>query len=552
MNTSRILNIILAGCLLVMAVMYQRQKSATAAADNTAEMAEQPLKSLFDTTSIAGVEMRNRFIRASVGDVSADNKVNDEMIERYVALAKGGVGTILTGFTLVDGAERGAGIMGMYDDSMIAGNRQLADSVHANGANILMQLVYLGSNYQSKEPRTTPVLSASSMTNPSTGVTSQAMTKEEIKAVVKKFAEAAVRAKKAGFDGVEIHGCHGYLLNQFASPNQNKRTDEYGGSVENRYRLTIEVYEAIREAVGDDFPVWIKLMSQDGQENGVTNEDCMYLVEQLATRGIDAFEVSGNFWDFKGNKAYFEPFAAKVAKATSIPTIVTGGNRDFEEMTRMINETEIGYVGMARPLIEDPELINQLRDENVKTSDKSAQKQLTDNPKSREMKALNPSEIPGNSIDLFGRQWALVTAGTPEFFNMMTISWGEIGQLWGMPVATCFVRPSRHTHQFIEKTKRYTLTFFPQEYRRILGVLGSKSGRDMDKMRDSGLTPVILPTGDIGYAEASLTIVCEVVYASQFSADGFIDRQIIPDNYREGIQDLHTQYIGKIVAAYIK
>ena len=166
------------------------------------------------------------------------------------------------------------------------------------------------------------------------------------------------------------------------------------------------------------------------------------------------------------------------------------------------------------------------------------------------MRKIDPSEITDNAIDLIGRQWMLVTSGDIKSFNMMTASWGMIGVMWNLPVATCVIRPSRYTHQWVERTMRYTLTFFDSRYKKILGELGTKSGRDMDKMHDSGLTPIALPSGDISYAEARLTLVCEVVYRKQYSEDGFIDKSLLPKWYPEGLDNLHTMYIGHIVEAY--
>lgn len=315
-------------------------------------------KSLFDTTKICGMTLKNRFFRASVGDHSPDGSVNDRMLQRYCRLAEGGVGTIMTGYTLVDSCEKDMGIMGIYDDSFIAGNRRLTDSVHNRGANIVMQLVSVGSNFHSRV-RPEKIMSASAVTNRNTGITPQEMTIEDIHDVTSKFATAAARAKAAGFDGVEIHGCHGYLLNQFLSPYYNRRTDQYGGSRENRSRIVIEIYEAIRETVGNEYPLFIKVQSEDGYEGGVGHDDCLYLCKELAKRGINAIEVSGNFQDYNQDNAYFESIADRIAHETGVPVIVTGGNRNFETMQAMIDSTAIDYVGMARPLIKDPDLINE-------------------------------------------------------------------------------------------------------------------------------------------------------------------------------------------------
>lgn len=333
-----------------------KQKGETSTEPSTAAA---PPKTLFDETSIGPMQMKNRFVRASVSDPTPNGKVTDELLNLYESLAKGGVGTILTGYTVVGRNEKNMNILAMYDDTFIEGGRRLTDLVHSHGSNILMQLVSVGSGYLSRTAPDGELMGASAVKNLHTGITPKEMTEEDIRNTINEFAAAALRAKQAGFDGVEIHACHGYLLHQFATPYYNRRTDNYGGSRENRYRLTIEVYEAIRRAVGEDFPVWIKVQSEDHFEQGVTHEDCLYLCRELAKRRIDAIEVSGPFTKYKMNTAYFKVMADKIARETSVPVIVTGGNRIYEEMEKMINETAIDYVGMARPLMTQPDLINQ-------------------------------------------------------------------------------------------------------------------------------------------------------------------------------------------------
>ncbi|MCC8096758.1 MAG: NADH:flavin oxidoreductase [Tannerellaceae bacterium] len=334
MNTSRVLNLVLAVCLVVVLVTKQKGNVImdTWYTDNLA--IEQKEKTLFDETYIGRMKLKNRFVRASVGDHTEDGKVTDKIIDRYVALAAGGVGTILTGYTLVDEAEKETNILAMYNDEFIDGGRQLVEAAHRNGSNILMQLVSLGSSIYPKSDTHPVVLGVSPVKNLQSGIVPKEMTVEDIHRIQSQFADAAVRAQKAGFDGIEIHACHGYLLHQFAAPYYNRRTDHYGGNRENRYRMTIETYEAIRQAVGKDFQVWIKIQSQDGFEEGVTHEDCLYICEELAKRGMDAIEISGNFMDFRGNTTFFRDIAAQVAERISVPVIVTGGNREYEEMEK--------------------------------------------------------------------------------------------------------------------------------------------------------------------------------------------------------------------------
>ncbi|MGL5272599.1 MAG: NADH:flavin oxidoreductase [Phocaeicola sp.] len=355
MNTSKILNFVLALCLVAVTVkLYMKESIASPLVVN-----ESHNKTLLDTTKIGNLKLKNRFVRASVSDKSKQGVLDKEVsFPIYEALAKGGVGTILTGYTMVDESEKGMNIFGMYDDNFIADYAELTKLVHDNGSNILMQLVYVGSSYSAPNP-SHRIMGASAVKNLNSGITPQEMSVNDIHAMIGKFVDAAVRAKKAGFDGIEMHACHGYLLHQFATSYYNRRNDEYGGSVENRNRFTIEVYEAIRKAVGYDFQVWIKVQSQDGFEGGVTNEECLYLCKELAKRGIDAIEISGNFRNQRGSGAYFKEFGDRLSKEITTPIIVTGGNREFAEMEKMINETNIGYLGLARPLIENPNMINE-------------------------------------------------------------------------------------------------------------------------------------------------------------------------------------------------
>ncbi|MGL5682805.1 MAG: NADH:flavin oxidoreductase [Marinifilaceae bacterium] len=360
MNSSKILNVILALCLLVLSfkIALNNEKSEST---NSQINTNKDMKTLLDKTQIGGLNLKNRFIRASIGDKTSHGFFNKEKTtELYVNLAKGGVGTILSGYTVIDEKEKEMDIFAIYDDKFIPQYSELTKLVKQNGANFLMQLVQVGSNnHMIKDERLHTVFGMSAVANLKTGIMPKEMTVEEIKDLINKFAQAAVRAKKSGFDGIEIHASHGYLLHQSATSYYNRRTDEYGGSRENRYRLTVEVYEAIRKAVGNDFPIWIKIHSEDSFEGGITHEDCLYICQELDKRGIDAIEISGDFWSGRGNRAYYKEIASKVADQISAPVIVTGGNRDFDEMKKMINETNIGYLGLARPLMQDPEMINK-------------------------------------------------------------------------------------------------------------------------------------------------------------------------------------------------
>jgi 2,4-dienoyl-CoA reductase-like NADH-dependent reductase (Old Yellow Enzyme family) len=204
---------------------------------------------------------------------------------------------LITGFTLIDEAEKNFPMLAFYDNSFHDGHKALTDLAHEHGANIILQLVYVGS-YVMGETTGMTILAPSAVEDLNTNILPKEITVKQIKAIQKKFADAALRAKNTGYDGVEIHAAHGFLLSQFMTPYYNRRTDLYGGSVENRARMPLETYEAIRESVGTDFSVLIKINVSDGFENGVAFEDVLYLCDQLTKLKIDAIEISGAFSTF--------------------------------------------------------------------------------------------------------------------------------------------------------------------------------------------------------------------------------------------------------------
>lgn len=158
-----------------------------------------------------------------------------------------------------------------------------------------------------------------------------------------------------------------------------------------------------------------------------------------------------------------------------------------------------------------------------------------------------------NTFNLIGKEWMLVTAGTQSEFNTMTASWGGIGWLWNKPVAFIFIRPERFTHDFIEKNGRLTLSFFGEDYRQALQICGSKSGRDIDKVKETGLTPSTLPSGAVTFAEARMTLDCRKLFKSPMTADDFFDKTLLQRWYNDKPGGgLHDIYIVEIEELYTK
>lgn len=327
------------------------------------------MKSLFDQTPFAGIKMKNRFFRSATYDGLADERghMTEELFQAYENLAEGGVGTIITGLTSVTDIEQSIPRqMAIYDDSFINEYKKLTEMSHRYKANIILQIVCLGSQTSAGKVMWGP----SSIEDLGYKTTPDEMTPPEILLIQSAFADAALRAKKAGFDGVQMHVAHGYLLSKFLTPYYNRRTDGYGGSIENRARMVVETYKSIREKVGPDYPVLIKINNEDYMDQGMTFEECKYVCRKLVELGVNAIEVSGGSFSSRRNEgpsriikseqeSYFKPYAAEIAQEINVPVILVGGNREFELMTEILNQTSIEYFALSRPLIRESNLINR-------------------------------------------------------------------------------------------------------------------------------------------------------------------------------------------------
>lgn len=327
------------------------------------------MKTLFDKTKIKNMELKNRFVRSATweGLANEDGHINEEINKVYEDLAKGDMGLIITSYSyILEDEQPNRNMLGIYDDSFIEDYKPLIDKVHSYDSKIMMQIVYGGSNTSYNVGERT-ILGPSSIPQISRGTVPCEMSKDDINNVIKAFVDAALRCKKAGFDGVQIHGAHGYLLSQFLDPYHNRRNDEYGGSIKNRSRLILEVYKAIREKVGEDYHVGIKINCSDFRDSGASFDDCKYVVYELDKLGIDSVEVSGgDFRSFKG-ESFFKDYASELANNVSCPIMLVGGNKTFKNMESVLNNTNIELFSICRPLICEPDLVSKfMNDVNYK------------------------------------------------------------------------------------------------------------------------------------------------------------------------------------------
>ena len=285
-------------------------------------------------------------------------------------LAEGEVGLIMSSHAYVrrDG-QAGPFQLGIYTDDFIDGYRKLTRAVHGFDTKIVLQISHAGAFASGKLIGETPV-ALSSVEN-FTESPRRIMDQEEIGVLVRAFAQGARRAKEAGFDGVQIHGAHGYLLSQSLSPALNKRNDNYGGSLKNRARFLMEVLGAVRDEVGSDFPLLIKLNAEDFLEGGLTLTESVQVGEMLEKGGIDAIELSGGtFFSGKLNpsrlgiateekEAYFREAAKTFKQKVNVPLILVGGNRSFRVAEKLVREGSAEYISMSRPFIREPGLIKR-------------------------------------------------------------------------------------------------------------------------------------------------------------------------------------------------
>lgn len=323
----------------------------------------------FDSLTIGSISVRNRFMRSATWDSTAtdDGEVTDDSLRIIGGLAKGGVGLIVTGYAYV--ADEGKAAIRQYGvshDRHIDGMRRLAGAAHEHGARIAVQIAHGGLNLGLLVQKGVVALAPSQIDDHPWP--HRAMTGDEVRATIGAFAAAAARVREAGFDAVQLHGAHGYLMSQFLSPLMNKRTDEWGGSPENRRRFHIEVLKAVRRAVGPDFPVMIKMGLRDRAKGGLPLEEGLAALKALAEAGLDAVEVSTGFGSRSSaeragapERVYFREDAVAARRVVDTPLMLVGGIRRFETARDIIGSGDADMVSLARPLIRENGLIARWR-----------------------------------------------------------------------------------------------------------------------------------------------------------------------------------------------
>ncbi|MHB1132228.1 MAG: NADH:flavin oxidoreductase [Chloroflexota bacterium] len=321
---------------------------------------------LFDSITIKNLRLKNRVVFPPMGTQwsTEQGEVTDRQVEHYAKRAAGGTGLIIVEHSYVapEGRFRKE-MLGAARDELIPGLRRLADAVHAAGAAICLQLNHAGAlgnpEIIGKQPA-----GPSDAPHPRVQYLARPLSKEEIARLVQDYADAAARAQRAGFDAVEVHGCHGYLLCQFASPITNKRQDEYGGDLFGRYRFPLEVVRATRERLGAEFPIFYRLPASDLTPGGLVYEDALRIAPRLLEAGADVLDISGGIvGDGRGhldNKVgwWVEP-AQMVREATGAPVVGVGRIVDARYADSLVREGRLDLVAVGRAQFQNAEWANE-------------------------------------------------------------------------------------------------------------------------------------------------------------------------------------------------
>ncbi|MGO9139382.1 MAG: FAD-dependent oxidoreductase [Syntrophales bacterium] len=330
----------------------------------------QQFKHLFTPIDIGTMRVKNRIVMLplTTGFCELDETIGERLVNFFAARAKGGVGLIIVPFSPV---HAGSPIEpGLYDDRFLPGVRKLADAVHAHGAKIAAQLIT--SYHVILTDGIAEVVGPSPVLNQMTRTVARPLTVPEIHYIVKEYGRAAHRARQGGFDAVEVLVGGGYLLNRFLSPITNKRKDEYGGSLENRMRIILEVIASVREAVGKDFPIGCRLNVAEQMEGGHTIEDSKEVVRILENAGIQMINVYTGWHESPVPtvqavlpKGAFLHLAERIKGWVDIPVIAANRINDPVVAEKAIAEGKADMTGMARALLADPELPNKAREGRV-------------------------------------------------------------------------------------------------------------------------------------------------------------------------------------------
>jgi 2,4-dienoyl-CoA reductase-like NADH-dependent reductase (Old Yellow Enzyme family) len=332
---------------------------------------------LFSPIQIGQLQLINRFVRSATHDYLADDKegkITERQLRLYHNLSLGQIGLIITGHAYVHQSGKASPRQIAVDnEDKIPGLKRLTEIVHQtdSGSAIFLQLAHAGRQTRPQLCQQIPI-APSAVYDPVAKIIPKELSSEEIKEVINWFIQAAIRAKEAGFDGVQIHAAHGYLLSSFISPHTNRRTDEWGGSWKKRSKILRAIVKGIKNSCGPGFPVMMKMNATDFLPDGLSLEEALKIAISLEKAGLDAIEISGGMNEAgKGSvwpglreeqeEGYFVPLAAAIKKELTIPVSGLGGIRTFRIAESLVAKGQVDLISMSRPFINEPLLLLKFR-----------------------------------------------------------------------------------------------------------------------------------------------------------------------------------------------
>jgi 2,4-dienoyl-CoA reductase-like NADH-dependent reductase (Old Yellow Enzyme family) len=329
---------------------------------------------LFESISINGMALANRFVRSATWEGLADREgfVTPKLTKMMVELAGNEIGLIISSYAFVSPEGKSSpGQLAIHDDRFVAGLWAMVEAVHKAGGKIALQIVHGGRFADFALTGLQPI--GPSDVAKDGQATCRAMNKPDIANIVSAFTQAAVRAKQASFDAIQLHAAHGFLFSQFLSPALNQRTDEYGGTLENRARFLLEAVRNIRKVIGPGYPLLIKLNSEDFLEGGLTRDEAVQVAAMLEAASVDAIEYSGGtvaspekFMPVRPGKpktpqdeVFYREAAQLYQTKVGIPLMLVGGIRSYETAIDLVRHGVADYISLGRPLICEPGLVKR-------------------------------------------------------------------------------------------------------------------------------------------------------------------------------------------------
>lgn len=325
---------------------------------------------LFSPAKIGSLELKNRLIMPAMGTgmQNEDGSVSDQLYHYHRVRAAGGTGMITVEIVAVHRTTAGSTGVGIYDDRFIPGLKRLADVIHQGGAKACVQLWHAGRQTNSSDTGV-PIIAPSEVPCPLCQEKPEIMDQNLIKEIVESYGDAARRAKAAGFDAVELHGAHGYLIAQFMSPYSNKRTDEYGVTLEKRARFALEIIDNVRQKVGPDFPIMYRLSGEEKVEGGLTIEDNKKIAPLLVKQGVDCIHVSVGVYEtlrytvppMDLDRGFNAWAAAEIKKVVDVPVVAVDRINDPYVAEEILAQKQADFIAIGRSLLTDPEWPNKVQ-----------------------------------------------------------------------------------------------------------------------------------------------------------------------------------------------